>query len=247
VLLSSCLYIYNSSQVAEYNDIVILPIRENMNSGKTHAFFSWASAEARVPPPYVEAEVPTPIYSYSNTSSPAPPLAAHDPLLAHQDNTQRPWVRPDFILKSDDDSFVMLAELEARLRVELHSTEQNGTEYWNHAVNQAGLVADDLLAASTTALSSRADKKDPQIYWGYLIKNRFMGGEIYGLSWALANWVAQDAEVSGMTSGAEDKQTAKWMNAYPRRAEVRWASERCWIYNHPRSNTVYAPCALIGF
>jgi len=45
--------------------------------------------------------------------------------------------------------------------------------------------------------------------------------------------------VKGLTKGAEDKQTAKWMRLHPRAQEVRWASERCWIYDHPRAGTVY--------
>jgi len=43
-----------------------------------------------------------------------------------------------------------------------------------------------------------------------------------------------------MTRGAEDKQTAKWMRLHPRADEVRWATERCWIYDHPRAGTVYS-------
>lgn len=231
-----------------YNDIVILPIHENMNSGKSHAFFTWASSNAWVPPPYFSSPAPLPPKSYADLAAPAPALAAHDPALAHADAAARPipraWVRPDMVLKCDDDSFVMLAELEARVRVELHSDEKNATRYWD------GLSADeDVLGAAeaalvTTAMNTRPRKdaplsRDPLIYWGYLIKNRFMGGEIYGMSWALVEWVVQEESIKSKTHGAEDKQTAKWMNSHPRREEVRWKSERCWIYNHPRSGTVY--------
>jgi hypothetical protein len=39
-------------------------------------------------------------------------------------------VRPDFVVKVDDDSFVVLAELEARLRIALHEnhTQQIGDQ-----------------------------------------------------------------------------------------------------------------------
>jgi len=30
------------------------------------------------------------------------------------------------------------------------------------------------------------------------------------------------------------------MRAHPRAQDVRWASERCWIYDHPRASTVYS-------
>jgi hypothetical protein len=206
-------------------------MRENMNSGKTHAFFTWAAENALVPPVSVKAALPSPQYSYTDASFPAPPLAPHDPLLVHADAAKRPWVRPDFVLKCDDDSFVMLAELEARLRVELHSSPTNGTAYWS---------ADHDLSLRGPEHTRASPNDDPLIFWGYLIKNRFMGGEIYGMSWALASWVATDANVASRVSGAEDKVTARWMDMHPRARDIRWVSERCWIYNHPRSGTVYS-------
>jgi hypothetical protein len=81
---------------------------------------------------------------------------------------------------------------------------------------------------------------DPLVYWGYLVKEKFMAGELYGLSWSLVDWVSKDPSVKGLTKGAEDKQTAKWMGLHPRAAEIRWSSDRCWIYDHPRSGTVYS-------
>ena len=107
-----------------FKDIVILPIQENMNNGKTHAFFSWAANHSWVPPIYFDNfdKVPKD-FTYLNATNPAPALATHDPVHAHRDRldgSPQPWVRPDFVVKADDDSFVMLAELEARLRVELH-------------------------------------------------------------------------------------------------------------------------------
>jgi len=78
------------------------------------------------------------------------------------------------------------------------------------------------------------------VYWGYLVKNKFMGGELYGLSWSIVDWVASDPTVKGMAKGAEDKTTARWMTIHPQAPEIQWASERCWMYDHPRSGTVYA-------
>jgi len=72
------------------------------------------------------------------------------------------------------------------------------------------------------------------------VKNRFMAGELYALSWSLTDWVANDTNVRSLTKGAEDKQTAKWMSMHPRASEVRWTNERCWIYDHPRAGTVYS-------
>jgi len=72
------------------------------------------------------------------------------------------------------------------------------------------------------------------------VKRRFMAGEMYALSWSLVDWVSKEPAVKGLVNGAEDKQTAKWMRLHPRAAQVRWVAERCWIYDHPRSGTVYS-------
>jgi hypothetical protein len=270
---------YLNNVTSEYNDIIILPIQENMNSGKTHSYFTWAAEHAWVPP--LPSDIPLttpPPFSYSDYRGPTPPLAGHDPLPASNGS----WVRPDFVLKCDDDSFVMLAELEARLRVELHTTGSNLTnkptlltpwadvgdhehsltspvETHSQSTSEGALTTTSSLPTvdvqaravvpTSFARSPRPDKPpapahppssldDPLIYWGYLVKSRFMGGELYGLSWALVDWVATDSSVKGHLRGPEDKQTSKWMNAHPRAHEIRWKSERCWVYDHPRAGTV---------
>lgn len=261
-----------------YKDIVILPIPENMNGGKSHAFFTWASQSAWVPPIYSAWDVKPPGLSYANITSPPPALAAHDPVHARKDRAigvRQPWVRPDFVVKADDDSFLVLAELEARLRVELHTPSQkqqitfqettssfvaraeedvssgtplpNGTAILlpsmdpDHTSDSHSFsdISHSTLISTPPAPVPHVDNTDPLIYWGYLVKNRFMAGELYALSWSLVTWVATDAHVKTMTRGAEDKQTSKWMRVHPRAEDIRWASERCWIYDHPRAGTVY--------
>jgi hypothetical protein len=91
---------------AGYHDIIILPIKENMNRGKTFAFFDWAHQHAWVPPPR-----DTGLNSQRNQTTIN--LAPHDPVASRGEG----WTRPDYVLKADDDSLVMLAELEARMRV----------------------------------------------------------------------------------------------------------------------------------
>ncbi|KAI0639453.1 hypothetical protein C8Q77DRAFT_1081266 [Trametes polyzona] len=239
-----------------YNDIVILPIQENMNQGKTHAYFTWAANNSWVPPVYHDDYAKKPEgFSYTDVTSSPPTLASHDPPLAHRDqfnNTSpRPWVRPDFVVKADDDAFVMLAELEAHLRVELYKDPlpppTPPSVRKQHAARQAppqpdrnGESPEILDVSENTHAAGSADPADPLVFWGYLIKNRFMGGELYALSFALVDWVARDPVVKTMTHGAEDKQTSKWIRRHPRADEVRWSSERCWIYDHPRAGTVYS-------
>ncbi|KAL4267148.1 glycosyltransferase 31 family protein [Pleurotus pulmonarius] len=241
-------------EMEAYNDIVILPVPENMNGGKTHTFFSWASINAWVPPVYNTSQS-APQFSYSNYSTSPLPLASHDPQAAWDDQSSgryKSWVRPDYVVKVDDDSFVMLAELEARLRVQLHQSSQSSP--LASPASPSDSIPPNGRSEDSTTLALRSPEatkssiwyprptspNDPLIYWGYLVKNRFMAGELYALSWSLVDWIAKDPTVKGMTKGAEDKQTAKWMALHPRANKIRWVSERCWIYDHPRSGTVYS-------
>ncbi len=126
---------------------------ENMNAGKTHAFFSWASENATVPDyEWVETRrnpalehssmhPPLPRRTYAQDGmamlnqlngvtldgedSPWDQVDADEELPAHV-NLQQQHVlksvyrgekRPDYVVKADEDSFIMLGELERRLRV----------------------------------------------------------------------------------------------------------------------------------
>ncbi|KAH0590769.1 hypothetical protein H2248_000894 [Termitomyces sp. 'cryptogamus'] len=249
-------------EMETFNDIIILPMSENMNRGKTHTFFSWAAINAWVPPVYSNISVTPPSFSYSNHTASPPALAPHDSPHAWQDQytaVPQSWVRPDYVVKADDDSFVMLAELEARLRVELHTKPKSShgrtpefssmlrtettASFHNTTLIHRGLAAQDMSGSNLASPIAPQVVDDPLIYWGYLVTNRlhkFMAGELYALSWSLVDWAAKDPAVKGVTKGAEDKQTAKWMKLHPRSSEIRWVSERCWIYDHPRSGTVYS-------
>lgn len=248
-ILNSSVYHYNTDDktlfLQVYNDMIVLPISENMNSGKTHAFFAWAAEEAWVPPltrDYDAAHAT--VYSYSNVTAPSSiPPAEHDPKSVRQEwqssELQKPWVRPDFIVKVDDDSFVMLAELEARLRVELHTKPRFAHENVTANLMQPAGAYNRRSPVPTVVTAAPSPLEDPLVYWGYLVKNQFMAGELYALSWSVASWAARDPQVKGMVRGKEDKQVAKWMRIHPRAPEVRWKSERCWIYDHPKAGTVY--------
>lgn len=221
---------------------------------------------AWVPPLYFNTTIPRPELSYAKYSNPAPSLAQHDPSYAWQDRAHaqpKDWVRPDFVVKADDDSFIMIAELEARLRVALHAhTATNSSTSsvdHDHVLGRRAppppqpppvstLPAPSPVSTSSSPEATEITRapppttpsplKDPLIYWGYLVKQRFMAGEMYALSWSLVDWVSKDQVVKGHTRGAEDKQTAKWMRMHPRAPAVRWVNERCWIYDHPRGGTV---------
>lgn len=214
-----------------------------MNDGKTQAFFQWAATGAWVPPLYFNNYTTVPQnLSYANRTAPAPRLAHHDPIHVHQDlltGNPSPWVRPDFIIKADDDSFIMLAELEARLRVQLHG----GPLPRHYTAPPAPLlVAPPATPGQSTIYHPPND--DPLIYWGYQVKNRFMAGELYALSHSLVDWISNDPTVRDYARGAEDQITAFWIKWHPRAQDVRWIRERCWVYDHPKSGTVYVDSRL---
>ncbi|KAM0753266.1 hypothetical protein T439DRAFT_378965 [Meredithblackwellia eburnea MCA 4105] len=160
-----------------YNDIVVLDLKENMNRGKTHAYFTWAAQNATVP------------INYRRRGD-----------GARDDQIGVGFKKVDYVVKADHDSFVRLDELERNLRV----TPRQKT------------------------------------YWGYLVRQRFMAGEAYALSADLVDYVATYEPILKYTTGAEDKRVAKWMRIHPNYSSINWITDRCWIYDHPKSGTTYA-------
>lgn len=174
-----------------------------MNNGKSFAYFQWAYHNALVPPPPGLPEL----------NNRTVTLASHDPRGVNP----RGWIPPDYVLKVDDDSFVMLGEIEARLRVTPRSML-----YWGCELR--------FFRSCDNGINGRAD----------VVKKKFIGGESYALSWDLVQYVATNKQVLGMTRGEEDQVTARWMKAHPRAHEILWWNERCWIYDHPKASTVYS-------
>ncbi|KAL1408487.1 hypothetical protein Q8F55_005299 [Vanrija albida] len=175
-----------------HNDIVILDIEENMNSGKTHAYFTWAAENATVP----DYEYPT--HPRSKESE------AEFALQASAGGSTKPIYRgdkrPDYVLKADDDAFLMLGELERHLRA-----------------------------------SPRR-----KAFWGYLVRDLFMAGECYGMSFDLVKYIGDTPSLNSMIVGKEDKLTSKWMRLHPQAKEIVWVTDRCGIYDHPKAGTVYS-------
>ncbi|WVQ97693.1 hypothetical protein IAU59_004807 [Kwoniella sp. CBS 9459] len=181
-------------EMEAFNDILLLDIEENMNSGKTHAFFSWAAENATVPDwEYPSQVVPAEQEDTDDTAEKTVATERAKPIWKGEK-------RPSYVVKADDDSFIMLAELEKRLRV---------------------------------APRNKA-------FWGYLVKNSFMAGECYALSFDLVKYIGASPALRTLTHGKEDKLVAKWMNMHPEREQIVWVTERCWIYDHPKAGTVYS-------
>ena len=67
-----------------------------------------------------------------------------------------------------------------------------------------------------------------------------MAGEAYGLSMDLVNYIATSPRVRSITRGKEDKLVSKWMKMHPQATEIKWVTEKCWIYDHPKAGTVYS-------
>lgn len=106
-----------------FGDIVILDMEENMNSGKTHKYFSWAAEHAMVPEytffvPSERAQSPpmngSEITFRSESETRSQKLDSLDP-TAHALYVGEK--RPDYVFKADDDALIVLGEMERRLRV----------------------------------------------------------------------------------------------------------------------------------
>ncbi|GAA6004897.1 uncharacterized protein JCM10292_002550 [Rhodotorula paludigena] len=163
-----------------FNDLVVLDVEENMNKGKTFKYFSWASENATVP-----------VY-YSPAGEAGMVNGVRQVAVGFQ--------KADYVVKADDDSFIVLSELERHLRI----TPRENT------------------------------------YWGYLIRNRFMAGEVYALSADLVQHVASYPRPKSATIGKEDQRLAWWMRKHPKASQIHWITERCQIYDHPKAGTTYS-------
>lgn len=67
-----------------------------------------------------------------------------------------------------------------------------------------------------------------------------MGGEAYALSSDLVDYVASTPALLLHAEGKEDKRVARWMRMHPEASSINWVTERCYIYDHPKSGTSYA-------
>lgn len=101
-------------EMETYNDLVILDIEENMNRGKTYAYFRWASENATVPFYYHQPDRFPP----SSPSASIPSDSVHRLESTNQlHKVSVGFRKADFVVKADDDAFIVLSELERHLRV----------------------------------------------------------------------------------------------------------------------------------
>lgn len=114
---------FTAMLTAAHDDIVILDMEENMNSGKTHTFFSWAADNATVP----DYEYP----SHPRTDESANEFAALRETGVEPKPVYRGEKKPDYIAKADDDAFIMLSELERHLRV-----TPRAKTFWGYLVRE---------------------------------------------------------------------------------------------------------------
>ncbi|CAO3618220.1 unnamed protein product [Cunninghamella echinulata] len=77
-------------------------------------------------------------------------------------------------------------------------------------------------------------------YWGYLVGDTFMGGECYGLSFDLVNWIKKSNVSRKYKNGHEDSQVQKWFNWGNINNNITYQTRNCLIHDDPLSNTVYA-------
>lgn len=122
-------------EMETYNDIVVLDMKENMNQGKTHAFFKWANENATIPfyykPPSNSKRIGklTPDNRFNNDGQ---QVEAYN----------LGFKKADYVVKADDDSFLVLNELERHLRVAPRTNMYWGCEYHSSYTLNMGIYAD---------------------------------------------------------------------------------------------------------
>ncbi|CAO1616743.1 unnamed protein product [Sympodiomycopsis kandeliae] len=209
-----------------YNDIVVLDTKENMNGGKTHEFFKWAAENATVPilvPHGSEGdsagEDAAP--SHANVGAAAADRVGGRLDLAHATSAKQ------FGSNKHPRGTVEAAN------GKLYDIAWKKADYVVKADDDAFLRLDEL---------ERHLRVSPRkmTYWGYLIRNWFMGGESYAVSADLVQYFATSPFVAAHVKGKEDKVTARWISAHPNFYMIKYISEHCWIYDHPKTGTAYA-------
>ncbi|KEI37533.1 glycosyltransferase family 31 protein [Mixia osmundae IAM 14324] len=113
-------------EMETYNDIVVLDIKENMNRGKTYAFMRWAAENATIPFNYVPQHGRTQSLQGGTITQPV----------------SVGFRKADYIVKADDDSFLVLSELERHMRV-----SPREKSYWGYLIN-SGFMAGEVYALS---------------------------------------------------------------------------------------------------
>lgn len=94
--------------------MVVLNMIENMNLGKTYAYFHWTAQNAKVPDCSYRRE-------YTEDGREPEWIATCPPGR---------WKDPDYVLKADGDSFLMLPELELTTRIHPRKMLYAGREYY---------------------------------------------------------------------------------------------------------------------
>lgn len=167
-----------------------------MNKGKTYTFFTWAANEATVPACFHRRE------------------GGRRTADCHGRTA------PQYVIKADSDSFVMLPELERRLRVLPRERLYWGRELASCSSQMPG----DQLTVGMISGNN-----------GLKVKGDFMAGLAYGLSMDLVRYISQSDFAWKYRNGVEDQRVGDWMRAHPESNKTVWVSEDCWIYDHPKA------------
>jgi hypothetical protein len=116
-------------EMEAYNDIVVLDMDENMSARKTLTFLKWAAQNATMP--FVRPSAPL-------SAAPETPghVSAQLPDKARRSDNVA-WKKVDYVVKADDDSFIVLSELERHLRVAPRKMTYWGCEWLRRARHAA--------------------------------------------------------------------------------------------------------------
>lgn len=204
-------------EMEAYNDIIVLDLEETMTARKTHGFFKWASENATVP--------------FLKPVAEDAHRGAQDTVVA---SPHSPGGLANFDYTADHNGAGPFSDgQQQQQQQQRYEIGWKKVDYVVKADDDSFIFLDELerhLRVAPRRLT----------YWGYLIKNWFMGGECYALSFDLVNWMARSPEVARSAKGKEDTRTPQWIALHPNRSSINWVSEHCWIYDHPKGGSPYS-------
>ncbi|PWN45508.1 hypothetical protein IE81DRAFT_344809 [Ceraceosorus guamensis] len=114
-------------EMEAHNDIVVLDMDENMSAKKTLTFLKWAAENATMP--FLRPTAPRSLVDAATGDSSEHTVAQSD--QDRQSTSEVAWKKVDYVVKADDDAFIVLSELERHLRV-----SPRRLTYWGYLVKE---------------------------------------------------------------------------------------------------------------
>lgn len=183
-----------------------------MNKGKSYEYFRWASQNAtmHVDPARLALHPPTNL-SLPDRPSPAL-LAANGPAIS----SPFPVRRPDYVVKADDDTFIIPRELERHLRA-----TPRERSYWGYVVKhrfmggESYALSTDLVDWMAHSQTAARMKVGPEDHRTALMLGKYPGN----VTWTNERCWIYDHPQAGTVSASDASKSCVW-NPLSHRASV---------------------------